>query len=69
MIYEENVYSISRWKNNQISPTELEEIMQSHPAVQESLVFGRPDPTVQEIVSAVVVLNPGFNVGSFDRVH
>jgi len=34
--------------------------MQEHPAVSESLAFGFPDPRVQEIVTAVVVLNQGF---------
>ncbi len=45
-----------------MAPTELEAILQKHPAVKESLVFGQPDPKVQEIVTAVVVRNPGIEV-------
>lgn len=36
--------------------------MQRHPAVKESLAFGRPDPTVMEVITMVVVLNPGHKV-------
>ena len=45
--------------NNHVSPTELEEILQAHPAVQECLVYGKREERVQEVVSAVVVLKPG----------
>ncbi len=48
--------------NNHVSPTELEGILQCHPAVKESLVFGKPEPSVQELITAVVVLNPGKEV-------
>lgn len=36
--------------------------MQSHPAVRESLVFGLEDFEVQELISAVVSVNPGHEV-------
>ena len=49
-------FVLFRYCNNQISPTEIEEILQSHPEVIEALVFGIRDPNVQERVSAVVVL-------------
>lgn len=45
-----------------MAPTELEDIMQRHPAVQECLVYGKPDDEVQELISAVVVLKPGKKV-------
>ena len=38
--------------------------MQTHPAVQESLVFGMKEPSVQELVSAVIVLKPDVGIGS-----
>ena len=47
---------MNRYCNNHVAPTQLEEILQTHPAVIESLVFGIKEPTVQELVSAVVVL-------------
>jgi len=48
-----------------IAPTELEAIAQKHPAVRESLAFGYPEPSVNEIVTLVVVLNPGFDVNHY----
>ena len=51
-----------RYKNNHVSPTELEDLLQKHDDVQECLVFGKPDNQVQEIISAVVVLKQGSKV-------
>ena len=48
-----------------MSPAELEDVLQSHPAVLESLVFGLPDPQVQELFSAAVVLKIGHNHVTF----
>ena len=48
--------SCHRYCNNHVAPTELEDILQTHPAVAESLVFGIKEPTVQELISAVIVL-------------
>ena len=45
-----------------MAPTEIENILQEHPAVNECLVFGRKDDTVQELISAVVTLKPGIQV-------
>ena len=44
-----------RYKNYHISPTEIENIVQEHPNVAESQVFGKKDPYVQELVSIAVV--------------
>lgn len=52
-----------RYKNNHIAPTEIEEVLFSHPAVLEAIVFGRPCDEVQELVCAFVVKRPGFEVG------
>ena len=38
---------VSRYCNNHVAPTELEDILQTHPAVAESLVFGIKEPSVQ----------------------
>ena len=64
-----------RYKNNHISPTEIEALLQTHDSVLECLVYGKPDNTVQELISAVVVLKPGAevkinshqNVNQYDR--
>ena len=39
-----------------MSPTEVECVLQEHPDVRECLVFGKKDPMVQELISAVIVL-------------
>ena len=40
-------YIPNRYCNNHVAPTELEDILQTHPAVAESLVFGIKEPSVQ----------------------
>ena len=60
---------LRRYCNNAIAPTEIESILQTHPAVVEALVFGVKDPAVQERVSAVVVLKEGTcHIGAEDIV-
>ena len=51
-----------RYHNNHISPTELEDILQKHPAVKECLVYGQPSAAHQEIVTACVVVKPRHTV-------
>ena len=55
--YVDRMKELIKYCNNHTSPTQLEDILQTHPAVKESLVFGIKEPTVQELISAVVVLN------------
>ena len=47
-----------KYKNYHLYPLEIENIINSHPEVLEAAVFGKPDPTVQEYVTAAVVKNP-----------
>lgn len=44
-----------------IGPSEIEDCLLSHPAVQLAAAIGKPDPMRTEIVKAYVVLAPGFN--------
>ncbi len=53
----ENVYS-----------TEVEYVLQEHPAVFECAVFGIPDDRWGEIVKATLVLRPGMNVKSTEII-
>jgi len=41
-----------------ISPREVDEVLLDHPAVAQALAFGRPHPTLGEVVAAAVVLRP-----------
>lgn len=43
-----------------IYPTEVEQVINQHPAVLEACVFGVPDEQWQEAVKAAVVLKPGM---------
>ena len=42
-----------------VAPAEVEELLQSHPAVRLAAVVGIPDPQRDEILAALVVLQPG----------
>ncbi len=43
-----------------IGPSEIEDCLLSHPAVQLAAAIGKPDPMRTEIVKAYIVLAPGF---------
>ena len=53
---------VCRYEGDHIAPTELEIILNGHDKVQESLVVGIDEPTVKELVSAIVVLKEGCQV-------
>ena len=45
-----------------IYPVEIENFLQSHPAIQDAAVIGLPDPRLGEIAVAVVQLKPDKNL-------
>ncbi len=44
-----------------VTPADVEEVLQTHPAVQQAIVVGVPHPRLEEIVSAMVVLKHGVD--------
>lgn len=50
-----------KYKNNHLYPIEIEEAIMKHPGVKEVGVFGKPDPHVQELITAVVVKKKGYD--------
>jgi fatty-acyl-CoA synthase len=49
-----------------VAPAEIEEILQSHPAVEQAHIVGLPDVIRDEIVAAVVVLKPDATADEAD---
>ena len=47
-----------------IYPREVEDVLVSHPAIQDAAVFGIPNPEFGEEVKAAVELAAGFECGS-----
>ncbi|SLA80365.1 acyl-CoA synthetase (AMP-forming)/AMP-acid ligase II [Mycobacteroides abscessus subsp. abscessus] len=51
-----------------VFPAEVEQVIWSHPAVQDCAVIGIPDPEWGEAVTAVVELNEGAEVGADELI-
>jgi o-succinylbenzoate---CoA ligase len=49
-----------------VAPTEVEAVLEAHPAVAEALVEGRPDPQWGESIAARVVLKDGVALAEAD---
>ncbi len=47
-----------------VSPMEIEEVIVSHPAVSEAAVVSAPDPRLNEVPAAFVILHPGRSVSA-----
>jgi acyl-CoA synthetase (AMP-forming)/AMP-acid ligase II len=52
-----------------ISPAEVEEVLEAHPAVTQAVVVGLPDERLGERACAVVTLEPGSWVELDDLAH
>jgi len=53
-------------KGYQVSPTELEDLIMSHPAVADAAIIGVPDDYAGELPRAYVVKKPGASVNEED---
>jgi fatty-acyl-CoA synthase len=45
-----------------VAPVEVEEVLLSHPAVEQAYVVGVPDPRKEEVLAAVIVVREGHEV-------
>lgn len=52
-----------------VYPSEVEQVIWSHPAVQDCAVIGVPDPEWGEAVKAVIELNPGMTVSGEELIN
>ena len=59
LYYEGRQKELIKYKNCHLYPLEIENVICEHPEILEAGVFGKPDDTVQELVTAAVVKIPG----------
>jgi len=57
-----------KYKNSHLYPMEIEDLIMKLSGVKDAAVFGKPEPSVQELVTAVVVKMEGSAVSADDIV-
>jgi len=62
--YDGRIKELIKYKNIHLYPNEIEELILNHPKVKDVAVFGKPEPSVQELVTALVVIKEGSDVSS-----
>ncbi|XP_026313469.1 luciferin 4-monooxygenase-like isoform X2 [Hyposmocoma kahamanoa] len=60
--FSEKLKLLLKYKNHQVSPTELENVIRQNPGVSDVAVTGIPDPEYGELIVACVVRKPGHEV-------
>ena len=63
----DRIKELIKYRGQQISPAEIENILMSHPAVLEAAIIGVPHALDNEHPLAYVSKNPGIEVQSFVR--
>lgn len=62
LFFDGRLKELIKYKNYHLYPNELEEMLLCHEDVEDAAVFGRPEPAVQELVTALVVRREGATV-------
>ncbi|XP_029176537.1 4-coumarate--CoA ligase 1-like isoform X2 [Nylanderia fulva] len=58
----DRIKELIKYKGYQVSPSEIETVLLSHPAVKDAAVTGRPDERNGEIPMAFIVRQPGATI-------
>jgi len=66
LYFDGRLKELIKYKNYHLYPNELEELLMAHEAVQDAAVFGKPEASVQELVTACVVRKEGAEVTAQD---
>merc|ERR1712032_1123330 len=66
LYFDGRLKELIKYKNFHLYPNELEELLMAHDGVQDAAVFGKPEPSVQELVTACVVRKEGAEVTAND---
>jgi len=66
LYFDGRLKELIKYKNFHLYPNELEELLMAHEGVEDAAVFGKPEPTVQELVTACVVKKEGAEVAAND---
>jgi acyl-CoA synthetase (AMP-forming)/AMP-acid ligase II len=67
-LHDNRVYFVGRFyemiksQGANVSPREIEVLLESYPEVEHALVFGLPHPVLEEEVTAIVVPTPGSTI-------
>jgi acyl-coenzyme A synthetase/AMP-(fatty) acid ligase len=69
LYFDGRLKELIKYKNFHLYPNELEELLLANEAVEDAAVFGRPEPMVQELVTALVVRRRGAGVTAAELVE
>ena len=59
LVYKDRIKNMLKVGGENVAPQEIETVLLTHPAVQNSVVVGIPDPRLDQVPAAFVELRPG----------
>ncbi|XP_026671441.1 luciferin 4-monooxygenase-like [Ceratina calcarata] len=63
------IKELIKYKGHQVSPSEIEAVLLTHPGVKDVAVIGKPDLAAGELPMAVIVRQPGKNLTANDMIE
>ena len=67
--YDGRAKDLIKYKNSHLYPMEIEELIMKNPDVEDVAVFGKPEPSVQELVTALVVRMEGSEISEEEIIR